>query len=253
VKSGGPNCECRLKALDRAFSLASSTLSSELQMGAVADPSCSGVPAFFAARAEALARSESPEADAAVAEAETRAPKDGHTALAAGYRKLAAGDTKTAVELFDRAAQNGRGAAALTLKGIVALRGKDTKVAKTAFERAISESPEEIDAMYNLAAILMAEGLYNKPRALLLKVLRVRPDHWDARFALGSLTFRAGALPEAKRHLSLLEAGAPTGDDRVLQLRALLNVAAPEPSTAPRNEPLELRVRAPSPPPSATP
>jgi tetratricopeptide (TPR) repeat protein len=240
-----PDCECRLKALDRSFSLASTSLSTELLNGAAADPSCPGSPAFVAMRAEALARAESPEADAAVSEAAARAPNDGHTALAAGYRKLAMGDTRAAVELIDRAAKDGRGAAAQTLKGIVALMTKDTKAAKAAFEEAVSESSEEIEGMYHLAVILAAEGVYNKPRALLLKLLKLRPDHLDARFALGMLTARAGAVPEAKRHLSLLEAAAPTGDERVLQLRASLSAggAVPAASGTRPSESLELRVR----------
>jgi hypothetical protein len=60
---------------------------------------------------------------------------------------------------------------------------------------------------------------------------------------LATLTFRAGVLAEAGRHQALLEASAPTGDERVLKLRELMQNSAPVASASKNADPVELRMR----------
>jgi tetratricopeptide (TPR) repeat protein len=215
----------------------------ELFHGAQADASCTAASEFLGFKAEVLARAQKPEAAAALAEALAKSPDDAHAVFAAGYQKLFAGDLKASKELLTKAEQLGRGGAANAMLGILALRQDDAKTAKAAFESAIAKDPEEVDAMYNLAALEMARGVYNRPRTLFLKILKLRPDHLDARFMLATLTFRAGVLAEAGRHQALLEASAPTGDERVLKLRELMQNSAPVASASKNADPVELRMR----------
>lgn len=238
-----PPCECRFKALERSFSFGEQALTRKLFDDTEAEAACASAPAFAGLKAEALARAQKPEATGAIAQALANNPSDAHAVFAEGYQKLFAGDLKASHELLSKSVQLGRGAAANTMLGILALREDDTKTAKAAFESAIAKSAEEVDAMFNLGTLEMGQGIYNRPRALFLKVLKLRPDHLDARFALATLTFRAGVFPEARRHQALLEASAPTGDDRVLKLRELMQMSAPAASSSKNADPVELRVR----------
>jgi tetratricopeptide (TPR) repeat protein len=214
-------------------------LNAELLAGAQSDSRCAGTPGFRGFKAEALARIGSADAKVAIAEALRDKADDPHALFAQAYQAVLSGDAGSIAGLLDQAERAGRGAAIDTLRGVWQLKSRHTEPAKASFERAIAADPSEVDALYNLAAIEATRGVYNRPRGLLLKVLKLRPDHLDARFALASLTFRAGATSEANRHATLLEATAPTGDARVIRLRELMK--APRPAAS--SSAMEVRVQ----------
>jgi tetratricopeptide (TPR) repeat protein len=237
------SCDCRLKALDRSFALADSSLNAELLAGAQSDARCASLPGFLGFKAEALARIGSADAKEAIVKALANNADDAHALFAQAYQSVLAGEPGATAGLLDQAERAGRGAPVDTLRGVWQLRSRQTEPAKASFERAIAADPNEVDALYNLAALEATRGLYNRPRGLFLKVLKLRPEHLDARFALASLTFKAGATSEANRHATLLEASAPTGDTRVLRLRELMKAPRPAPASSAMGE---VRVQSPA-------
>jgi len=239
-----PDCACRLKALERSFSLADSKLNAALLLKAETEETCTKSPAFAGLKAEALARTSSPSATEFIAATLAHAPTDAHALFADAYQHLLSGNRDKIEALLGKAEQAGRGAAVHTLRGVWQIQQRQREAAKASFAQAIALDSDDVDAMYNLAVLEAEGGGYNKPRSLFLKVLKLRPDHLDARFALASLTHKAGATPEAKRQQALLEALAPTGDARVIQLRALMTSASDAPSASPfPGAPPEFHVR----------
>ena len=239
------SCDCRLKALDRSFALADSSLNAELLAGVQSDAGCASTPGLLGFKAEALARIGSSDARAAIAAALASKADDAHALFAQAYQTALsgeAGEPSATAGLLDQAERAGRGAAVDTLRGIWQLRSRLTEPAKASFERAIAADPSEVDAIYNLAALEATRGVYNRPRGLFLKVLKLRPDHLDARFALASLTFKVGATSEANRHATLLEASAPTGDARVIRLRELMKTPRPAAASS-AGAPVEVRIQ----------
>jgi tetratricopeptide (TPR) repeat protein len=219
--------------LKRSFPLADPKLTATLLLSSEHGASCAESSSFAGPRAEALARTVDPKAPAEIAATLGKLPGDAHALFADAYQKLLSGNAEQVPVLLDKAEKAGRGAAVHTLRGVWQLQQRKREAAKKSFEQAIALDAEEVDAMYNLAVLEAEQDGYNKPRALFLKVLKLRPDHLDARFALASLTHRAGASAEANRHQALLEAAAPTGDSRVLALRELMKAASPVASSQP--------------------
>ncbi|HKY39875.1 MAG TPA: hypothetical protein VJN18_28260 [Polyangiaceae bacterium] len=215
----------------------------ELLAGAQSDSACAGTPGFLGFKAEALARIGSSDAKAAITEALASKADDAHALYAQAHQSVLSGEPAATAGLLDQAERAGRGAAVETLRGVGQLRLRQTEPARASFEHAIAADPSEVDALYNLAAIEAARGVYNRPRGLFLKVLKLRPDHLDARYGLASLTFKAGATPEANRHAALLEALAPTGDPRVMKLRELMKTPRPAASSPAMGAPVEVRAK----------
>jgi tetratricopeptide (TPR) repeat protein len=238
-----PSCECRGQALERGFSLADPKLIAAMLLAAGQDASCAESPGFAGITAEALARTSDPKAPAAIASALSKAPGDAHALFAEAYQTLLSGNRDSVPAQLTKAEQAGRGAAVHALRGIWQLEQRKPNAAKESFERALTLDAEDVDALYNLAVLEVAQNGYNKPRARLLKVLKLRPDHLDARFALASLTHQAGASAEANRQQGLLEALAPTGDARVLSLRELMKAPSPAASARPSSNAPEFHMQ----------
>jgi tetratricopeptide (TPR) repeat protein len=238
-----PSCECRSKALVRGFALADPKLIAALLRAAEQGASCGESPGFAGLTAEALARTSDPTAPPAIASAVSKAPGDAHALFADAYHTLLSGNRDRVPALLAKAEQAGRGAAVHTLRGVWQLEQRKPNSAKESFERALTLDAEDVDALYNLAVLEVAQNGYNKPRARLLKVLKLRPDHLDARFALASLTHKAGASAEANRQQGLLEALAPTGDARVLSLRELMKAPSPGASARPASNAPEFHMK----------
>lgn len=238
-----PSCECRGKALARGFTLADPKLIAAMLLATAQDASCAESPGFAGLTAEALARTSDPKAPAAIASALSKAPGDAHALFAEAYHTLLSGNRDSVPQQLAKAEQAGRGAAVHTLRGVWQLEQRKPSTAKESFERALTLDADDVDALYNLAVLEVAQNGYNKPRARLLKVLKLRPDHLDARFALASLTHKAGASAEANRQQGLLEALAPTGDARVLSLRELMKAPSPAASAPPASNAPEFHMK----------
>lgn len=98
----------------------------------------------------------------------------------------------------------------------------DTASAIAALDDLARTGPVRGRALYERARLAQRLNDYNGARQGYLSALAVDGHHIDARAALVELTAAAGALDEARHHLTELEKIAPAGDARVERSRALV-------------------------------
>jgi Flp pilus assembly protein TadD len=119
------------------------------------------------------------------------------------------------------AIDGGSDVSSLLRSGIAALDADDPEGAAALFREVLEHDPENVPATYDLALCADRIGNYHDAREGYLATLRLDRSYADARYNLALLTYRAGALPEARHHLDELAAIAPD-DARIAPLRASL-------------------------------
>lgn len=130
---------------------------------------------------------------------------------------------------------------------IAAIQSKDFAASDAALEKLLAEEPTDGDSLFYSALSQRKRDHYNGAREGFLHVLRLNPQHIDARYNLVTLTAAAGAAQEAEHDYQELLQIAPVGDARLLAARAALNHSG---SSAPAELPVVHRT---SPAPSIAP
>jgi tetratricopeptide (TPR) repeat protein len=182
---------------------------------------CPKLAAADGLRSEALARSgRRDEAKLAAQSALRVNPRDAfalYTNALLGWRAA----EPSALDHAQRSVDAGRGRSAQILKGLIAYGKNRLEVAETAFQSALREDANDVEAIYDLALVRQQQNRYLEAREGYLKVLSVRPKHADARFNLGVLAHSIGAREEAQHHLAKLREVAPNSP-LVAKLAAIL-------------------------------
>lgn len=129
---------------------------------------------------------------------------------------------------------------------IVAIQKHELAAADTILSKLVREDEKDSDSLFYLALIQRKGEHYNGAREGFLHVLRVNPQHVDARYNLVTLTASAGASQEAEHHYEELLQIAPVGDPRLISARTALHKDAPA-------GPVELPILHQAPHPSAGP
>lgn len=120
--------------------------------------------------------------------------------------------------------------ASLLRSGVAALEQDDPEGAAAMFRGVLEHDPDNVSATYDLALCADRMGNYHDAREGYLATLRLDRSYADARYNLALLTYRAGALPEARHHLDELASIAPD-DPRIGPLRASLALERDAPSS----------------------
>ncbi len=225
---GGPACE---QVEDRvAQELDQDHGAGALDLANRAPERCRSRGALRGRRAEALARvGRVDEASVEASDVLARDRGNAYATYALAQCEHAKGDFDGARHHAQEAVEQGRGAPAHLLLGVVAYKQGDYEAARAAYARVLEMRPDDVQATYNLALVAHQLDRYRDAREGYLKVLRLDPGNLDARFNLGLLTYRAGATLEARHHLEKLRETAP-GDDRVKRLEAALSMLPPAPA-----------------------
>lgn len=218
------DCACLATATARALTLGAPDTA--LELGTNASAACAGSPQMTGFRAEALVRSG--KADAALAllpEITALDPRNSSVPYVRAIAALKQGDSPQAAREAGSALDLGRGAPALVALALAAFQDGELDKASTSLERALKLSPDDVDALYNLAVIDQRRNRYTPARSGYLRVLRVRPDHADARSNLVVLALGVGAVAEARHHQRELEKIVAADDLRALKLAEALGKA----------------------------
>lgn len=187
--------------------------------------SCPKLSSVAGLRAEARARSGQPGAELDASRALQALPADPHALYARAFLAWRA-HSPEAMSFAERAVEARRGPSASLLQGLIAYDAGKLDVAAQAFRAAIAQERDNVQALYNLALVEQRKGDYLRAREGYLAVLRVEPDHTDARFNLGILAHSIGARAEAAHHLAKLRATAKD-PAKVARLEATLLEPAP--------------------------
>jgi tetratricopeptide (TPR) repeat protein len=171
---------------------------------------CSRPQTFAGIRAEAMARAGRREEAGRIAEAAS--PDDEYAHLAVARLACDADQMTKCRESAQRALSLGRGAEADRLIGRTFLAQGEYQQARDHFRRLLEVAPRDLEAAFTAAVCSDRLGQYHEAREGFLRVLQVDPAHVNARIHLIALTANAGALDEARHHLSKLEALLPPGD-----------------------------------------
>jgi len=105
---------------------------------------------------------------------------------------------------------------------IAAIQARDFASADAALTALTTEDAKDVDSLFYLALSQRRRDRYNGAREGFLRVLRLDPQHIDARFNLVTLTATAGAAQEAEHDLQELEQITPLGDPRLTAARAAI-------------------------------
>lgn len=108
-------------------------------------------------------------------------------------------------------------------QAIAAIHSKDFASADAALTKLVAEDPKDSDSLFYLALSQRKRDRFNGAREGFLRVLKLDPQHIDARFNLVTLTAAAGAAQEAEHDYQELLKIAPVGDARLIAARAALN------------------------------
>lgn len=150
-------------------------------------------------------------------------PHDPKTLLSLALVHEARGDAD-ALDLSREAAARGAGKAAELLVAQLLIRKKDYAAAKHELDGYLGRHPDDPRAVYNAALVSELTGDYNAARQGYLRVVtKLQPRHADARYNLVMLTWRQGALPEAKHHAQRFSEDFPR-DPRRASLQQLLGM-----------------------------
>lgn len=222
-------CGCREKVVERALTLGAPD-SALLLVSGSAEP-CRAGARMQGLQAEALARSGSVvEALALLPALEKLEPANASAPYVRAIAALKRGNSPEAAKEATLAIDRGRGAPAHVARALAFFQDAELDPAEASLKRALKAAPEDVDALYNLAVIEQRRNRYTDARTGYLRVLRLRPDHLDARLNVALLTLGAGALEEARHHQRKLLGQAPAGDPRVAKLAAALDKAPLEPA-----------------------
>jgi hypothetical protein len=105
-------------------------------------------------------------------------------------------------------------------KALLARQGGDRKASQRLFLAMAEEAPKDPRPRFEAACDADGMGDYNGAREGFLQVLRLDPQHADARFKLVLLTARAGVSEEAQHHLEILRKVLKPSDARLATARA---------------------------------
>ncbi|MCX6349725.1 MAG: tetratricopeptide repeat protein, partial [Candidatus Aureabacteria bacterium] len=135
-------------------------------------------------------------------------PNNYQALVVLGQISLQGGEPARAEELFRRAARiSGGGPLAHYGLGLLAARDKDWTKAEEYFRDALDAYPVFVEARYNLAVALEAEGKREEALAALEAVVSVRPDFFLAHAARGRILYLSGrydpAIPALRNALAL--------------------------------------------------
>jgi tetratricopeptide (TPR) repeat protein len=135
-----------------------------------------------------------------------------------------AGNFAEAEAEAERAVAAGAGRDALLLLGAVRIARGDLKRAADALDELLKQDPSDVEAAFNRALVYDRLADYNGARQGYLAVLRIRPQHIDARYNLALLTLRAGVKAEARHHAERFIEAAPQ-DPRRKALESAVGIA----------------------------
>lgn len=218
------DCGCREQAALRGLTLGA--IDSALTLCDEASSGCSSSARLLGYRAEALARSGRVEdALALLSRLSSLDPKSPSAPYVRAIAALKKGAAPEAAREAAAAIELGRGAPAHVAIALAAFQDNELDKASASLRRALEMSPDDVDALYNLAVIDQRQNRYAPARNGYLRVLRLRPDHADARANLALLVLKAGAIAEARHHQEELEKIVPESDARALKLSAALSKA----------------------------
>lgn len=118
---------------------------------------------------------------------------------------------------------------------IAALHSGDFATCDAQLTKLLAEEPLDVDSLFYAALAQRKRDHYNGAREGFLRVLRLNPQHIDARYNLVTLTAAAGAAQEAEHDYQELLQIAPVGDARLIAARAALSHSG---SAAPAEAPI---------------
>jgi len=130
--------------------------------------------------------------------------------LMLGTQMFAAGDFPAAVKQLGGAAELNPSLPGLqVLYGQALLNTGDPDAAVEAFQKELASDPNDYEANFYLAQVLMARTKWSEADPLVRRALLVRPDSIEARLELADLEIGEGKLREAQRELEGAEKKAP--------------------------------------------
>jgi tetratricopeptide (TPR) repeat protein len=220
ASKAGSVCHCAEFAAPIALNQDLGNQSLELLETAIR--TCGNTPLLRGLRSEALARMT--RIDESLAEAAAvlgQSAQNPYASYAMAQSHFAKGDLLQARSEAAQAVQNGRGAPAYLLLGLIAYRNNNFPEALADFEKILETDASNVPANFNRAFVLHRMNRYHDAREAYLKVTQLEPTNLDARFNLGLLAHSIGADDEARHHLEKLRALAP-GDERVTKLSGVL-------------------------------
>jgi predicted O-linked N-acetylglucosamine transferase (SPINDLY family) len=152
-----------------------------------------------------------------------RAPDHAPTLHMLGRLRREEGETRQAVDLLTRAAQQRPGVAGYHHHLGCALEAAgDVERAEAAQRRALELRPDHADAAYRTARLLIGRGRTGEATNWLTRALDMRPDFARAATLLARIHGRAGHYGEAERCLRSLLERAPNDPDALFALGRLL-------------------------------
>lgn len=90
------------------------------------------------------------------------------------------------------------------------------------YQKALTLQPDHIDAMYNLALNLAAQGKLDESMASLLAVIKVEAGHIKAHFTLGKLLLEKKMPEKSNEHFDLIVRERPENEAYLSQIVAVL-------------------------------
>ena len=193
---------------------------------------CPDSASMRAALAETLAFHGDPEQAEQAARAGLQRSDDARLHYALCLALDREGRAAEAIEEAKRAVKLGAGRDASLALGSMCITSGDLATAEEALRAIVAADLGDADAQFDLALVADKRNDYNRAREAYLTTLRVDPRYAAARNNLVYLTFREGALDEARHHAERFAAAFP--DDPRGPVLARLVAAA---SAAPKPQP----------------
>lgn len=198
-----------------------------------AAPACKETPLVLGLRAEQAAEQQLPEVARLLADRAIVAQAKNACALMARARLAFAGshidDTRDAAK---KALEYGRGVEAERFIARADLAQGKLESARAHFLKLAERAPRDLEALFTAAVCADKLGKFHDAREGYLQVLRLDRRHAQARYYLGLLTLRHGAVAEARHDAEELSKIVPPGDKRLVALQQLLSSSAPAPDGA---------------------
>jgi tetratricopeptide (TPR) repeat protein len=184
---------------------------------------CPGKGILTGERAEALARDEKSDEAARTADAALALePKNGFAKLALARVAFHRSQMTNCHDYAKSALELGRGPEAERWLGRALLAKGVFAGAKPHFEHLLAARPRDLEATFSIGICADHLGRFRDAREAFLRTLQINPKHRQAREHLFAMTFRAGALDEARHHLDKLAEIVPADDAQLAQFRETL-------------------------------